>query len=235
MKRAHVLTQAQGRRPRNYFTALMAISEVFQWPIRYGEGAWIGMWIALMGCALLFSVPARADSSLSFNLNSTPAYLVSYADQQRWYVEILGNGLADVTNRQVGMGGLTGGVGYYFFDNLAINLDVSGYGFNEGQPSGAAVSMTLGLRHHLLNFGTASLFMDVAGGIIEASSELPSGGTHLNNMFYVGPGIAYPIRDNVWLIGGVRYFHISNAQSEGPDRNPSINAIQGVVGIMFRF
>jgi opacity protein-like surface antigen len=189
----------------------------------------------VLGYCLVSGAPARADTSLSFDLDTTPPHFVSYADQQRWYVEILGNGMADVTNRHVGMGGLTGGVGYYFLDNLAINLDVSGYGFNEGRPSGAAVGVTLGLRHHLLNFGKLAFFVDVAGGIIEASSELPSGGTHLNNTFYVGPGVAYPIRDNVSLIGGIRYFHISNARSEGPDRNPSVNAIQGVVGVMFRF
>jgi len=37
------------------------------------------------------------------------------------------------------------------------------------------------------------------------------------------------------FIAGVRYFHLSNAKREGADRNPSVNAIQAVVGVMFRF
>ena len=171
-------------------------------------------------------VVARADE---------PYYAVTFADQKRWTSEVLGTAIGDVSNRHVVIGGATYGIGYYVLDNLAILTDVSGYGFNQGHDSGAAVNWTLGLRHHLLEIGKSSLFFDVSGGLLTASSAVPHHGTHFNETFEVGPGVAIPIQSDVYFIGGVRYFHLSNANREGDDHNPSVNAIQGVAGVMWRF
>ncbi len=186
---------------------------------------------------LTLAASARAGETFSFNINPPqPPHFVSFADDHRWTFEVLGTFLGDVTNRHVVMGGATTGIGYYVLDNLAVMLDVSGYGFNEGHESGEAAGVTLGLRHHLLNLGKSALFMDVSGGIIGATQEIPHRGTHFNDTFEVGPGIAYPLQDHLYLLGGVRYFHLSNANRTGePGRNPSVNAIQGVFGLMWRF
>jgi hypothetical protein len=192
--------------------------------------------IQLFVLIMIVSPPGTARAADTFALtSSTPNYLLSFADDHKWTVEFLGTTLGDVSNRHVVMGGATAGVGYYFFNNLAIQMDFTGYGFNEGRVSGEAIGWTLGLRHHLLKLGSASIFVDVSGGLIEASHEIPYGGTHFNDTFEVGPGIALPLKDNMYFLGGVRYFHLSNGNRSGPDRNPSVNAIQGVVGVMFRF
>jgi hypothetical protein len=47
-------------------------------------------------------------------------------------------------------------------------------------------------------------------------------------------GATYQLRDNLYLFGGARYFHLSNAALEGPERNPSINGIEGYFGVMLR-
>ena len=36
-------------------------------------------------------------------------------------------------------------------------------------------------------------------------------------------------------MAGVRYFHLSNAHLEGPRRNPSINGLEGFLGVMWTF
>jgi len=179
---------------------------------------------------------ARADDTFAFAPTEPSNHRAAFADvDHRWTFEVLGTGLGDVTNRHLVMGGTTVGVGYYVLNNLAIDMDFTGYGFNEGAVSGEAVGWTLGLRHHLLNFGSTSLFVDVSGGLIEASHVMPYGGTHFNDTFEVGPGVAIPLADNMYFTGGVRYFHLSNGNRSGPDRNPSVNAVQGVVGLMWRF
>ena len=189
-------------------------------------------WIASLG---------RADDGPTTQLLSLdpPKYPISFTqpftDKERWTFELLGTGIADVSNRSVAMGGITAGVGYYFWDRVAITLDVSGYGFNEGHSNGAATGVTLGLRHHLLTIGKSSVFVDCSGGEIEASNDLPRGGTHLNNTIEVGLGVAHPISQDMYLLTGVRFFHLSNAGSEGSDRNPAINGIQGVLGVMWKF
>ncbi len=164
-----------------------------------------------------------------------PKYPTTFVDDRRWDVEVLGTGLADVTHRHVAMGGVTVGVGYYVLQNLAIQLDVSGYGFNEGHVNGPAAGVTIGLRHHVLSVGKSSIFFDISFGEIWADHDLPVHGTHRNNTFEFGVGVSYPIGDNVYLIGGPRFFHLSNANDGGSDRNPSINAVQGVLGVMWKF
>jgi hypothetical protein len=187
---------------------------------------------------LSYTAPPATEPAdpLHFDPLPVPDYLVTFADDdERWSYEILGTALGDVTNRHVVMGGLTTGVGYYVLDNLAIQLDVSGYGFNEGRSSGAATGITLGLRHHIFDVGKSSVFLDVSGGEIWASNNVPYGGSHLNNTFEGGIGVATPIAKDTYLLTGVRFFHLSNANNHGDDRNPSVNAVQGVVGVMWRF
>jgi hypothetical protein len=177
---------------------------------------------------------ARADdASPDFSFDALK-FTTPSPDAHRWSVELLGTALQDVNGRQVVMGGVTGGVGYYLFDNLSLNLDVTGYGFNQGHSTGAAAGVTLGLRHHIFTYRKTTMFVDCSGGEIEASDNLPRGGTHLNDTLEVGLGLQHPIAPNVYLMAGVRYFHLSNARSEGADRNPSINAVQGVVGMEWR-
>jgi hypothetical protein len=188
------------------------------------------------GLIFLNAKSVRADDTTQPSNFSFDAFRFTQPppDAHRWTAELLGTALDDVNGRHVVMGGVTGGVGYYIFDNLAINLDVTGYGYNEGHSDGAAAGITLGLRHQLFTLYRNRVFVDVSGGEIEASNNLPMGGTHLNDTLEVGLGVARPIAENVDLMVGVRYFHLSNARSEGAERNPSINAVQGVVGLIWR-
>jgi len=199
---------------------------------------WNG-WPVAVVCffSLSWTAAARADDGDQFKLASfdQPKYAVTFPDDKRWDVEVLGTGLADVTNRHVAMGGMTVGAGYYVLKNLAIQMDFSAYGFGEGHTNGAAGGVTIGLRHHIVNIGKSLIFADVSFGEIWASNDLPIHGTHRNNTFEFGLGVAYPIGHDVYLIGGPRFFHLSNANDAGGDHNPSINAVQGVIGILWKF
>jgi hypothetical protein len=194
----------------------------------------------LMVVLLFVGRKARAaDDLLNFDIPAQPVtqpdYFVSFVDQKRWDFEWSATGLADVTNRHVAMGGTTAGVGYYILDNLAITFDISGYEFSEGHSNGGAGGVTLGLRHHVLDIGPSSLYFTVSGGEMWASNNLPMHGSHLNNTFEGGIGLATPLAPDVYLMTEVKFFHLSNANNHGDDRNPSINAVQGVVGVMWRF
>ena len=158
------------------------------------------------------------------------------ADDPRWTFEVLGTTLGDVTNRHVVMGGATVGLGYQFIDHFSVMVDASGYGFSEGRVDGVATGMTVGLRQHLGDVGRLGFDVDVSGGILGANRELPYNGTHFNETIEFGPAVTYRLRDDLALVGGVRYFHLSNADRQNePGRNPSINAIQGVLGLEWRF
>ncbi|MDB5292147.1 MAG: lipid 3-O-deacylase PagL [Phycisphaerales bacterium] len=127
------------------------------------------------------------------------------------------------------------GFGYYFIDNMAINVELAGYGIQQPGPDATVGGGDLLLRHHLLTFDPFSIFVDVGGGAWYGTARFPEGGTNFNFSIETGLGATYRLRDNLYLIGGARYLHFSNAHLEGPIRNPSINAIEGYVGVMFTF
>jgi hypothetical protein len=167
---------------------------------------------------------------------SAPRARAADVTDPRWVFEVLGTGLGDVTNRHVQMGGATVGLGYRFYDNFSLLADVSGYGFSEGRIDGVATGITVGLRQHILDYGPWGLDADVSGGVFGANREIPYNGTHFNVTLEVGPAITYRLNPELYLVGGVRYFHLSNAGRENAvGRNPSVNAVQGVIGLEWRF
>ena len=125
------------------------------------------------------------------------------------------------------------GIGYYFIDNLSFSLEVAGYDVLQEGPDAYAGELRLMMRHHLIVRDRWSIFADVGQGVIESSDRVPPGGTRFNFIFRAGLGATWELRDNMHLIGGVHYVHLSNAQIEGSDRNPSINGIEGYVGLMW--
>ncbi|HWE97277.1 MAG TPA: acyloxyacyl hydrolase [Tepidisphaeraceae bacterium] len=127
------------------------------------------------------------------------------------------------------------GLGYYFLDNVSMNIEFSGYGIQQPGPDAVVGGGELLLRHHLWNIDRFSIFADVGGGAWYGTARFPVGGTNFNFSVETGLGATYRLRDNLYLLGGARYLHFSNAHLEGPKRNPSINAIEGYVGVMVTF
>ena len=130
------------------------------------------------------------------------------------------------------------GGSYYVFNNLSLGLELSG-GFAHQSDFDAKDAWLYGvsaiLRHHVLELDRrTTIFIDASCGPFEASHRIPAGGTHFNFITRVGLGATYQLKDNLYLIGGARYFHLSNARIEGSDRNPSINGVEGVLGLMWR-
>ena len=126
------------------------------------------------------------------------------------------------------------GASYYVFDNLSLGLEVSGYHLTQSPGRNTWMYGVAGvLRHHLLQFDRATVFADVSFGPVEAAARVPEGGTYFNFATRSGLGVTYPLREHLYLLGGVRYFHLSNARIEGSQRNPSINGIEGFLGLMW--
>jgi hypothetical protein len=125
------------------------------------------------------------------------------------------------------------GASYYVFDNFSLGVEASGHRFEQAPGSDGWMYGVAGiLRHHLIQFDRSTIFADVTFGPVEATDRVPAGGTYFNFATRAGIGTTYQIQDNLYLIGGVRYFHLSNARIEGPARNPSINGVEGYVGLM---
>ena len=133
----------------------------------------------------------------------------------------------------------TVGGSYYFDERHSLLIEFVGYGLdNAGDfdaDDAAAGGGNLGLRYQFLEHQRLSFFVEGLAGFLQANHNFPPGGTHFNFALQAGLGATFRIADNMHLIGGARYLHISNAQIEGKDRNPNFNAVGGYLGVMFTF
>ena len=125
------------------------------------------------------------------------------------------------------------GAGYYVWDNVSLSLEASGYRVFQSSHDAWAYGIAGVLRHHIIQFDRTTIYADVAFGPVEATRHVPEGGTNFNFITRAGLGATYQIRDRLNMIGGVRYFHLSNARLEGSAKNPSINGVEGYVGLMW--
>lgn len=132
------------------------------------------------------------------------------------------------------MGFLAAGANYYFVDNMSLGLELSGYGVSQPGPEAFAGALGIVFRHHLVTTRDGSFFVDLTGSMWEASERVPQEGTRFNFITQFGMGVTRPLSGNTDLLLGVRYTHLSNANIEGDDRNPSLNGIAAYAGLLIR-
>lgn len=152
-----------------------------------------------------------------------------------WAATAYGTYVKSFTGQEAKMGSGSFGLGYYVFDNVSITGEFSGYYDSQPGRDAQIYAGDLVLRDHLFHSGRFSFFGDALAGISYAYKRVPPGGTYYNYNLALGVGATFQIYENLHLIGGARYFHISNAHLEGPIHNPSINAAQAYVGLMWKF
>ena len=135
------------------------------------------------------------------------------------------------------------GADYFVIDNLSLGVELQGLAvFQEGVGTGdtGVVALEARLRHHLVTWddGLAdrpgSFFLSAGGGPSYAHDPVPAGGSHFNFVSHAGVGLTQRLGDNRLLLGGLDYWHLSNANLPDGD-NPSINGVQAFVGFGWTF
>ena len=100
------------------------------------------------------------------------------------------------------------------------------------QPFAAeAAGGTLVFRYNLLSFGRWMPFWDVGAGMLwtNLAPRIRELSTPLNFIIETGPGVQYFITEQTTLTLGVRYSHISNADTG--ERNIGLNAVLPYAGL----
>ncbi len=135
----------------------------------------------------------------------------------------------------------TGALGYHLFDNFSINFGLTAHRVLQptevefGSDDTFAGEFAALLRWHFFTRGDFSLFVDGGSGVFYADDNVPGEGTRFNFTPQGGLGVTYRFADRWHLIAGGRWFHVSNAGIQGPDRHPGSNAAMGYVGVMWEF
>ena len=109
------------------------------------------------------------------------------------------------------------GYGYFLWDYLSVNVDVLGAYIRSGiDDNGIAAGLDVTFRRHFswVNDDLWSVYLDIGGGLQQQSTQF-SGSRHFNFRVIGGGGGTLRVTDQVRLLGGIRYLHISDAGIEG--------------------
>jgi hypothetical protein len=184
--------------------------------------------IVLLCCA---PVALQAANDPTINSRPTPAF-----PKGTWDIQAAGSFAWEFypyDHEKIATGSV--GVGYYLADNFAASLTVPVSHVRQYTHDATMAGLDLTLRYHFLQQDRFTLFGDLTGGLAQANHIVPPGGTYFNFTAQLGLGTTWRLSDQLYLVGGVHYFHLSNAAIRGINHNPDLNAYQPYLGVMFRF
>ncbi len=130
------------------------------------------------------------------------------------------------------------GAGYYMKDDLSINIELLAgeININEGTEGVASVvGVDLLLRYHFRKEGPWTFYLEGGAGLQQSSDPFPTVGTHFNFRPQAGIGFTVELLDRARLMSGVRWLHISNANKDGPLKNPGYDGVMIYSGLMIPF
>jgi hypothetical protein len=121
------------------------------------------------------------------------------------------------------------GVGYFLLDSLAVHGDgILTYVDMDDDAAGAGLEFAL--RWHFVRREGWTAYLDGGLGVLYTSGRFPEDGTRFNFMESAGAGLSRRIATRLWLTGGARWLHISNANL-GDGKNPGFDGFRVSVGV----
>ncbi len=151
-----------------------------------------------------------------------------------WRWNVIGGYGADFDNSENRFG--LGGVSFSYFgaDDFSIDFEFDGLYFDQETAENAGgFNFNLLLRWHVLARDDWSLFVDVGAGVMETSDAVPALGSSFNFIAQAGGGISFDINDEVRLLTGVRWHHVSNGRTFS--NNPGQDSFYVYAGLSFPF
>lgn len=126
---------------------------------------------------------------------------------------------------------VNGGIGlsWFFVDNVSLDVEFTGLGIKQPGDDAGAGDVSLLFRWHFLVRERWTLYVEGGAGLLWASQDVPPDGTSFNFTPQVGLGATYDLGNDVRLMVGARWFHISNARLS--DNNPGLDSVMAYVGV----
>ena len=122
---------------------------------------------------------------------------------------------------------------YFLEDDLSLDFGFLYMDVQQNGPNANGFNFTLQLRWHFLNKDTWSMFIEGGAGMLRTTENVPTGGSKFNFTPQAGVGFTFDIGNNNRLLTGVKWHHISNANTY--DTNPGRDSIMVWGGISFPF
>ena len=124
-------------------------------------------------------------------------------------------------------------VSWFAIDDFSIDMQLDGNYFSQAGGPAWGLEGALLFRWHFYSTATWSLYADAGSGMLLTTEPTPTGGTSFNFTPQAGGGVSFDIATDVRLMLGVRWYHISNANTG--ETNPGRNSLMGYAMVSIPF
>ncbi len=171
--------------------------------------------------------PNQKQPSKTLTLAST------WGKKDTWRWNIQGGYAKDVKESDNTLSVLGVEFDYFIDDNLSIDFGFLGMNVDQQGPNTRGFNFTLQFRWHFIAEDTWSMFLEGGAGLLRTGDQVPSGGSKFNFTPQAGVGFSFDVgNNNRWLLG-VKWHHISNANTYST--NPGRDSIMVWTGISLPF
>lgn len=127
----------------------------------------------------------------------------------------------------------TVGVSWFLIRNLSFDLQLEGSYVSQPGDDAVGGGIAMMVRWHFLDFETWTIYADVGVGCMAMSEPVPSNAADFLFTPRAGVGASFALNDRTRLMTGLRWYHMSNAETSF--ENPGVDTVQGYVGLSFAF
>ncbi len=172
------------------------------------------------------------ETSAPAPMNATPAW----GTKNSWTLNFTAGYADDFDN--TGIVPVTFGFSWFPIDDFSIDVQAEAAWVSQPGDDAVGAGLAMLLRWHFLHFGEkgglqGTLYADVGIGFLVFNDPVPANASDFVFTPRAGVGASWVITDQTRLLTGVRWFHISNAQTA--QENPGLNALQLYAGLSFSF
>jgi hypothetical protein len=150
---------------------------------------------------------------------------------KRWHVT--GGAAWSFSTRSDSLAMLGVGVSSFVADGLSFDIDFSGLDIRQAGSDTWGINLTMSFRLHFLREPSWTMYLDGGCGLMYSGDQVPEDGTVFNLTPQFGVGFSIAVADDVRLLTGVRWFHISNANTDAD--NPGRDSLLLYAGLSFPF
>lgn len=122
---------------------------------------------------------------------------------------------------------------YFMVRNFSVDFELGLAKFGQDGPDAWGGNFNILLRWHFLARDTWSLYVDGGVGFLKTNDDVPDNGSNYNFTPQLGVGASFDIGNDWRMMLGLRWHHISNADTA--DSNPGRDSLLGYAGISVPF
>lgn len=187
--------------------------------------------LSLSGPPAWLDVAPQADTKAATGASRAGVFL----QRGSWDCEVSGAHMAPVRSTRDYFDSGSTALGYFIADSFSVNAAVVGYSVDQPDHGAFAAGFDLYARFYFLTLDRFTFYIDAGAGAFIGDKAVPERGTHFNFTPRGGLGMGYRLTENLYLLAGIRYWHLSNAGIRGDDHNPSFDGLQYYGSVMFTF